>query len=468
MERVQKVLANCEQGLSTAEKAQARRNIDAQMTLTAGNNISISASGVISATSSQQVQSNWNETDSSADSYIQNKPNVPSIVKTTATLPPVDTNINTLKVMTNGRVLGDSSELGLLAPTGSQADAGKVLTLHYSGSPGTTTARWDTPTAGAEVATVTHGQAGEIETPVQKLVIDEDFGQLVADNRTVGLVAPVPQSTDNGKLVAVNGDLLEYVDAPNVAFVTTDDSYQTVESYRSQGYEVILTVDPGTDLRQYFRLVQKNPDGSMEFSCLRPGSGFISGYSYHLQTNSVWTRTDTAVHNYTGILINGIGRNLHLNQNNYVQTNIPGGIWEAPTSANNIFTALSGANFAGAYRLLCRHNTNETYELALSYTASGMSSTITFIGTETVIGTDNTVTVNQAAYIGETTYYTPPHRFGYSSSTIFNPTQHKAIYYSGVAQIGPTSDTKIAIWDDNGTIKISFTSIEVGKIGSTN
>ena len=243
MERVQKVLANCEQGLSTTEKAQARRNIDAQMTLTAGNNISISASGVISATNSQQVQSNWNETDSSSDSYIQNKPNVPSIVKTTPTLPPVDTTINTLKVMTNGRVFGDSSELGLIAPSGSQADAGKVLTLHYSGSPGTTTAQWDNLPAGAEVATVTHGQAGEIETPVQKLVIDEDFGQLVADNRTVGLVAPVPQSTDNGKLVAVNGDLLEYVDATNVAFVTTDDSYQTVESYRSQGYEVILTVD---------------------------------------------------------------------------------------------------------------------------------------------------------------------------------------------------------------------------------
>lgn len=467
MERVQKVLANCEQGLSNAEKAQARRNIDAQMTLTAGSNISISASGVISAANSQQVQSNWAETDTTSDSYIQNKPNVPSIVKTTTTLPPVDTDISTLKVMTNGRVLGDSSELGLLAPVGSQADTGKVLTLHYSGSPGTTTAQWDTFTAGAEVATVTHGQAGEIETPVQKLIIDEDFGQLVADNRTVGLVAPVPQSTDNGKLVAVNGDLLEYVDAPNVAFVTTDDSYQTVESYRSQGYEVILTVDPGT-VRQYFRLVQKNPDGSMEFSCIRPGSGFISGYSYHLQTNSVWTRTDTAVYNYTGILIEGIGRNLHLNQNNYVQTNLPGGIWDAPTSPSNYFTALSGANFAGAFRLACRHNTNDTYELALIYTASGMSTTITFIGTETVVSTNNTVTVNQAAYIGERTQYTPSVRFGSSSSTIFNPTQHKAIYYSGVAQIGPTSDTKIAIWNDDGTIKISFTSIEAGKIGSTN
>lgn len=468
MERVQKVLANCEQGLSNAEKAQARSNIDAQMTLTAGSNISISASGVISATNSQQVQSNWNETDTTSDSYIQNKPNVPSIVTSTNTLPPVDTNINTLKVVSNGRVLGDSSELGLLAPTGSQADAGKVLTLHYSGSPGTTTAQWDSPTTGAEVATVTHGQGGDTETPVQKLIIDEDYGQLVADSRTVGLVAPVPQSTDNGKIVAVNGDLLEYVDAHNVAFVTTDDSYQTVESYRTQGYEVILTVDPGTDLRQYFRLVQKNPDGSMEFSCIRPGSGLISGYAYHLQTNSVWTRTDSTVHNYTGILIEGIGRNLHLNQNNYVQTNIPGGIWDAPTSMSNNFTALSGANFAGAFRLCCKHTTSDTYEIALSYTASGTSSSITFIGTETVVASNNSVTVNQAAYIGERTYYTPSHRFGYNSSTVFNPDQHKAIYYTGLANIGTCCNTQIAIWLENNTVKVGFTAVEVGKVGATN
>lgn len=77
MEKIQKVLANCEQGLSTAEKAQARANIDAQASLTAGSNvqinnnvisatdtkytaganISIDANNVISATS--QVNSDW-------------------------------------------------------------------------------------------------------------------------------------------------------------------------------------------------------------------------------------------------------------------------------------------------------------------------------------------------------------------------------------------------------------------------
>ena len=162
-----------------------------------------------------------------------------------------------------------------------------------------------------------------------------------------------------------------------------------------------------------------------------------------------------------------VGRNLHVNQNNAIQTNLPGGIYNAPSAMNNSFTVLQGADFAGAYRLACRHTTSGTYELAISYTASGMSSTITFIGTETVIGTDNTVTTHAAAYIGESAYYTPSTRFGGTASTPFNPTSHKAIIYDGIAQIGPTSDCKIAIWNDNGTVKVSFVAIEVGKVGST-
>ncbi len=163
-----------------------------------------------------------------------------------------------------------------------------------------------------------------------------------------------------------------------------------------------------------------------------------------------------------------VGRNLHINQNNAIQTNLPGGIYDAPTAQSNNFTILTGADFAGAYKLACRHNPNDTYELALIYTASGMSSTITFIGTETVISTDNSMVIHPAAYIAESAYYTPSRRFGVDSgSTIFDPSVHKAIVYQGIAQIGPTSNTQIAIWQDNGNVKISFTSIEVGRVGST-
>ena len=160
-----------------------------------------------------------------------------------------------------------------------------------------------------------------------------------------------------------------------------------------------------------------------------------------------------------------VGRNLHINQNDQIQTNFPGGVWDAPTNMSNNFTAITGSDFAGAYRLGCKYY-GDKYQLAIIYTASGTTSSIQFIGTETVIGTDNSCTVNQAVY-NESALYTPVYRFGYSTSTVFDPTVHKAIIYNGIGLIGPCSDCKIAIWNDNGTVKIGMTAIEVGKVGST-
>lgn len=160
-----------------------------------------------------------------------------------------------------------------------------------------------------------------------------------------------------------------------------------------------------------------------------------------------------------------VGRNLHINQNDYIQTDLPGGVWNAPTTMSNNFTAINGSNFAGAYKLGCKYY-DDKYQLAIIYTASSTTSNIQFIGTETVIGTDNSCTVNQAVY-NETALYTPVYRFGYSSSTVFDPSVHKAIIYNGIGLIGPCSDCKIAIWNDNGTVKIGMTAIEVGRVGST-
>lgn len=161
-----------------------------------------------------------------------------------------------------------------------------------------------------------------------------------------------------------------------------------------------------------------------------------------------------------------VGRNLHINQNDYIQTDLPGGVYNAPTTMSNNFNYLAGADFAGAYRLACRYNTNGKYELALIYTASGISNNYQFIGTETVVALDNSVTVNQAVY-NDLAYYTPARRFGDTASTPFDPTAHKAIIYNGIGLIGPCSDCKIAIWNDNDVIKVAFTAIEVGKVGST-
>ena len=162
------------------------------------------------------------------------------------------------------------------------------------------------------------------------------------------------------------------------------------------------------------------------------------------------------------------GRNMNLNQYGAMQTNLPGGLFDAPASQSNNFERLTGADFAGAFKLACRHNTSDNYELAIAYTASGTSSSYSFIGTETIVALDNSVTTKQAVYLGETCYYTPSTKFGGYASTAFDPTRHKAIIYDGIGQIGPTSDCKIAIYSDaNSNVKIAFTAIEVGKVGST-
>lgn len=506
MARQNKLLLNIDQQTTNEEKAQGRANLGLATVAATGNYSDLSGKPTIPAAPVQsdwsvtdnqslafiknkpsipaaQVQSSWTQSDTSAPDYIRNKPDL-SVYATQSDL------ASKQDVLTAGANIDITNNV--ISTEQVMVTAGTGVTVAQSYNPTSNVIEYEVSAAASapevyyaeyNVATVSDISAAKTAGKLVYTLIPGTYFPTVAylrettrNGAKANFASPVSDA-GSVKVASVDSDGVWASDTLNlatmgdisphkVAFVDTGDSYQVVENYRSQGYEIILTVDSDT-VRQYFRLVQKNPDGSMEFSCLRPGSGFISGYSYHLQTNSVWTRTDTAVRNYTGIQIDGIGRNLHLNQNNYVQTNLPGGIWDAPTNQSNNFTAISGADFASAYRLGVRHNPGDTYEIALIYTASGMSSYITFIGTETVVGTNNSVTVNQAAYINERSYYTPSVRFGYNNSTVFNPTQHKAIYYTGFGNIGTCCNCQIAIWNDNGTVKVGFTAIEVGKIGST-
>jgi len=89
------VLWSVEQTLSDAQKLQARQNIDAA-----------------------------------------------KVTKTTTATPPVTTKIETVSLITDGRVKADGSDIGLMAPSVGQNDAGKVLVSQWSGSPGIGTASW--------------------------------------------------------------------------------------------------------------------------------------------------------------------------------------------------------------------------------------------------------------------------------------------------------------------------------------
>lgn len=250
-----------------------------------------------------------------------------SVKKTTASLPPVSTRLSELEIFTDGRVRGDSSDMGLLVPYPAQADSGKILQANWSGSPAIGRAMW-------------------VEKPA---VVDYIAG--------TGLSSSVDKQT-----------------------------------------------------------------GDVTFT---------------------WAYT--------------VGRNLTVNPNGQICTAIPGAMGDASTAIDAIFHPVTNGEFAGAYVLMTRKNADSTYDIGIRYIASGTSSTISFVGTETVIANDGTITVNPAVYMNQKVTYSG-NKFG---TTTFNPSTHKAIYYSGLAMIGPLSDTKIAIFKDAGDhVKVAFTSME--------
>ena len=405
------------------------KNKPASKPLVAGANISITESAsqvTIAASAAPQVNADWNST--SGASEILNKPDLSVYATKTELTTGLAGKQNTLTAGSNISIVGDT--ISATAAPQEQADwneSDSSAVDYIKNKPDIPLLKWEQTTQGA-INTYTsdhltiHQDTHEVRMENATHTGDVDLGFVVppvasapSENMVLGMASgnTVPTWTPAPGVVPPLKDLV----AGNGISITPGASIVTIASNLTAGNGIVVT----------------------------PAAG-----------------GNTVAWEYS------VGRNLHVNQNNAIQTNLPGGIYNAPTAMSNSFSALPGADFAGAYRLGCRYNTNGTYELALIYTASGLSSTITFIGTETVIGTDNSVTTNAAAYIGESAYYTPSVRFGVSASTPFNPTTHKAIIYDGIAQIGPTSDCKIAIWNDNGTVKVSFVAIEVGKGGSTN
>ena len=407
------------------------KNKPASKPLVAGTNISITESAsqvTISASAAPQEQADWNESDSSAVDYIKNKPDLSVYATKSEVTSGLAGKQDTLTAGSNISIVGNT--ISATAAPQEQADwneSDSSAVDYIKNKPDIPLLKWEQTT-----------QGGTNTYTSDHLTIHQDTHEVRMEN------AAGTGDVDLGFVVP------PVVSAPSEDMVLTMANGNTVPTWSPAPGEVPQMKD----------LVAGNGIS------ITPGASIVTIAANLTGGNGITVTPaaggNTVAWDYT------VGRNLHVNQNNAIQTNLPGGLYDAPTAMSNSFTALQGADFAGAFRLGCRYNTNGTYELALIYTASGLSTTITFIGTETVIGTDNSVTTNAAAYIGESAYYTPSMRFGGTASTPFNPTTHKAIIYNGVAQIGATSDCKIAIWNDNATVKVSFVAIEVGKVGSTN
>lgn len=154
-----------------------------------------------------------------------------------------------------------------------------------------------------------------------------------------------------------------------------------------------------------------------------------------------------------------VGRNLHVNQDNAIQTKLPGGTLD-PSSTS--WQAVG--EFAGAYRMLARANSDGTYDLGVSYYGQGASSTFTIIGQQIVAEpSSTTLSITKCNYINESV-----DNLGTRIGPHFDPATMQSLTIEGHAYIGPLSDFRATLWTDGTTVHAAFSAIEVGTVGATN
>ena len=160
----------------------------------------------------------WSVPQSLTDAQkLQGRSNIDAVKakSTTTALPPVDTGISTLQFFTDGRVRGDNTDIGCLAPIPQQSDSGKVLKANWTGSPAIGTAYWDdapesTPWGVNNNTTVVfNNQPDDADPPVTEPAIDVT-GILNYKNNIVSIAVP-----PNSEKVFCNNNMLR-INPPTV------------------------------------------------------------------------------------------------------------------------------------------------------------------------------------------------------------------------------------------------------------
>ena len=287
--------------------------------------------------------------------------NASKIEKVSTSLPPVYTPVAEFKVFTDGRVRGDSSDLGVLGPAPSQSDSGKILEATWAGSPAIGTARWV--------------------------------------NKPIGV--PASAVADEGKVLTVNDQ-------------------GAAEWQNREHYFAGNGLAESTDL----------DTGDITFS---------------------WAYT--------------VGRNLHINQNNAIQTNLPGANFTPQLNTNSWQVV---GDFATMYRFVVRYNTigGESFDMGIQYYGSGINAQYTLIGTQTVATSGSTaLTTTKCNHINETTEHTYCSQLNVGH---FDPATMESMIIEGTMFAGTQHAFRGILYvDSNSTVQAAFTAIEVGKVGST-
>lgn len=372
-------------------------------------------------------------------------------------------------------------------PAPGNTSAGKVLTCDDA----LENLSWQTPApAPSIVQKLDYGDTSA--STVSTLLIDaddpENYTLLKADNSTKGYLVQGPYKTllDSG----VNG----VGDTTTPIYIDTDGTFKTLSSTPAGIFMAYYSgYSTGHDNTSYDDIKAASDAGKAVFAYTNVGGGVLFYTLDNIDsTHAMFRRTLNKMssiltvqesddsYSLTNVSLQGeltagtgislsndtvsweytVGRNLHINQNNAIQTDFGGGKL-APTSTN----WEDVGNFSTSYRLVARANTNGTYDIGLRYYAGGLTTHFTFIGTQTVATAGSTaVTVTKCNYIYTQTEYSYCAQIG----DHFNPASMQSMIIEGTMFAGTQHDFRAVLWvDENNTVQVAFTAIEVGRVGST-
>ena len=482
MEKIAKVLSNVAQSLTSDEKAQARANIDAvssteltdglatkQDALTAGPNIDIynnvistekprvyagtnvsvsssidnvnrtitytvsatdttysagsglSLTGTTFSNSAPNVKSDWDAA-SGSDAEIINKPTIPTKTSQLQN----DSGFVTSSQVPSAQVNSDWN---------STSGVSEILN-----KPNVTS-----------VNTKTSSAHGDVTSPVGTMNIWGD-GRVYLDGVLSGNLKDMFMAYYSG--YATGHDNTPFSDIEAAA-----NAGKCVVLYTSSGGSTIFyTLDSVTSSRAMFRrsmntfgsvITVQASDDSYAINTVSLQPALSAGTGIEISSNTVsWEYS--------------VGRNLWLNQNNQIQTNLPGGQLK-PTL--NTWTAVG--KFAGAYRLVARANPSGTYDIGMQYFGSGGSSHFTLIGTQTVVpaSSSSPLSVTKCNYVHSYVEQTNCTQIG----DHFDPSVSQSMTVEGTMFCGSMHDFRAVIYkDENNDVQVAFTAIETGKVGATN
>jgi len=123
------------------------------------------------------------------------------------------------------------------------------------------------------IVALTHQQDGDHEDTIYKLVIDTDWNILYNNSNEIGLIAPIAQLADEGKMVVVSGGVLAYTPVPDPgATIHTASSTSHGPAYSnmsdltiwSSTNRVVLTPEGGTAYDQGYLVPYITQPSSMQ------------------------------------------------------------------------------------------------------------------------------------------------------------------------------------------------------------